>query len=78
MRELGTEQDVHQAERTLTAERGPSYRLVQDESLPPLGELIREHRAMVEERLREEREQDHHFSHTLHEWSKRERGVSKK
>ena len=74
MRELANAQDNRQAEHAMAEERGPSYKCAQEESLPPLSELIAEYNAMVQERLRKQREQDYHFGNTLYEWSLRERG----
>jgi hypothetical protein len=74
MRELMNQQSVRRAELGVSAERGPNYRTVIDETLPPLHELIAEYNAMVQERRQQQRADEHHFHNTMYEWRKRERG----
>jgi hypothetical protein len=71
MHEPITAQDVHQAERAVAMERGPNYKLVLDESLPPLHELIAEHTAMVQERHNQQREYESSFRMTMYQWGRR-------
>lgn len=61
----------HQIGIDASFEREPGLAETQQEHLPLLGDLIREHRAMVEERHLQESEQQSSFRMTMYQWGLR-------
>lgn len=76
MRELITAHDQLDVASQASSEREPSLHELQTEDLPPLNELINEHRAMVAERRQIERQEYLRFNDTMIRWARNERGKS--
>lgn len=74
MRELITRTDNLDLAGQASAEREPSLHELQSEDLPPLNDLIREHSAMVQERIQQQRQYDSSFCMTMYQWGRRALG----
>jgi hypothetical protein len=57
-----------------SSEREPGLEETQQEHLPLLNDLIREHRAMLEERRLQQRAHDASFRMTMYQWGRRALG----
>jgi hypothetical protein len=71
MREAITLRARRDDAREASAERDPGVEETQQEHLPLLGDLEREHRAMVQERDDEQRAAQNSFRMTMYRWGLR-------
>lgn len=74
MRELITLKDKRNDAFDASSERDPDLAETQQEHLPLEADLVREHRAMVQERIQQQRQYDASFRMTMYQWGRRALG----